>query len=142
MPRFIERIFTRTANPNTNETVPLNTYEGFTGDGRVVLAVRIALGRSQEGRPGIVRFVVHLAHDLAGHVLIRRPAELLPETPEDLPQIVVGVARNIQAAQPHRAAAVFQFAVQLREQGRSVGRWDVFPPEIAAEPPMLIDDRE
>ena len=40
MPRFIERIFTRTANLNTGGTAPINTYEGFTGDSRVVLRDR------------------------------------------------------------------------------------------------------
>jgi hypothetical protein len=36
MPRFLSSIFTRTANPNSAGTAPLNRYSGFTNDGVVI----------------------------------------------------------------------------------------------------------
>src|ERR1700723_3307376 len=41
-----------------------------------------------------------------------------PEAPEDLPQFVVGVARDVEAAQSRRATPVLQFVVHLGQQGR------------------------
>jgi hypothetical protein len=40
MPRFLSSIFTRTANPNSHETAPLNRYEGFNANGAIVLRDR------------------------------------------------------------------------------------------------------
>jgi hypothetical protein len=40
MPDFLTRIFTPTANPNSNETVPVHQLEGFQANGAVVLRDR------------------------------------------------------------------------------------------------------
>jgi HK97 family phage portal protein len=40
MPRFISNIFSRTTNPNTSETAPLNRYEGFNSNGAIILRDR------------------------------------------------------------------------------------------------------
>jgi hypothetical protein len=40
MPRFLQRILTRTANPNTSDSLPVNRYEGFQQNGAVVVRDR------------------------------------------------------------------------------------------------------
>jgi HK97 family phage portal protein len=40
MPEFLNRIFSRAANPSSTSTVPLNSYEGFKTDGSTVLRDR------------------------------------------------------------------------------------------------------
>ena len=40
MPKFLQGIFTRAANPSSTTTVPLNSYESFKSDGSVVLRDR------------------------------------------------------------------------------------------------------
>src|ERR1700681_2932809 len=40
MPEFLSRIFTRTANPNSNESVPVRQLEGFQVNGAVVFRDR------------------------------------------------------------------------------------------------------
>jgi len=47
MPRFLDRLFQRTASPHTNENVPLNRYEGFTANGAVVLRDRRGTTRAE-----------------------------------------------------------------------------------------------
>ena len=54
---------------------------------------------------------------------------MLTETPEDLPQLVVGVTFYVEAAQPHRAAPVLQFLVHAGQEGRGLGQREILLPE-------------
>src|SRR5690348_12347922 len=47
MPEFISRIFTRTANPSSGGTLPVNRFEGITSDGRVVVRDRRGTRRAE-----------------------------------------------------------------------------------------------
>ena len=73
--------------------------------------------------------VTHLAHDFAASVLIHRGAEMATETPEDLADVVVGIAVDRQSAQAHRAQSVLQLIADLGQQRRGRGKWEVLAAE-------------
>ncbi|MFC7689123.1 hypothetical protein ACFQY5_05215 [Paeniroseomonas aquatica] len=86
--------------------------------------------------------VADRAHDLALAVLVERHAEMRADPPEDPPQRGLVVPLDVQALQPHGAAARLQLPGHLRQQRRGAVEREIRPAEAGLRQPRRRHRRQ